>query len=99
MTWSKPEQKIMDEQGKSIEQIKTALLGNLETKEPGLIDDMRDTQHVMKSVKTELKLNRKQHLILYSLIGFMLLSSIYYALGGDPTNMVKWIGSVIVRRL
>lgn len=99
MSWSKLEQKTIEEHGKSLKIIEQALVGNLETKEPGMIDELRDTRHDVTTIKVELKDNKKQHFYLFGVLGFLLLSGIYYALGGDPTTMVKWIGAAIVGRL
>ena len=99
MTWSKPEQVIIKGLSTSVKKIETALVGNIETKEPGMIDDLRDTQKEVGYIKTKLKDNKKQHLMLFGILGVVVVVFVYAALGGNPTVIVKWIGDVIAGRL
>ncbi|KKN53576.1 hypothetical protein LCGC14_0600720 [marine sediment metagenome] len=99
MTWSKPEQVIIKGLSDSVKTIETALVGNIETKEPGMIDDLRDTQKDVGYIKTKLRENKKQHLVLFGTLGVVVAVIVYTALGGSPATIVRWFGDVIAGRL
>lgn len=99
MTWSKPEQVIIKGLSDSVKTIETALVGNIETKEPGMIDDLRDTQKDVGYIKTKLRENKKQHLVLFGTLGVVVAVIVYTALGGNPATIVRWFGDVIAGRL
>ncbi len=80
MTWSKAEAKIVDKQTESIERIEKALLGDMETKEPGLIDDVRDMKTDINTLKKDNKAGKRRHISLFiiSTLSFVLIGTHIY---------------------
>ena len=95
MTWSKPEQLIIKGLVRSTESIETALVGNIETKEPGLIDDIRALKTSADSTEVALKKNKKQHLVIFSLIGAGIFVTLYSALGGGVINLFEFLAGLV----
>ncbi len=75
MTWNKAEALIIKDHGRSLKTIETALIGDIEKQSPGMIDDING----LKSGMVE---NKKQHKLLFSLIGSLTLLMIYQSLVG-----------------
>ena len=72
MTWNKVEADIIKEHGKTLKSIEKALVGDIETKEPGLIDDIGYLKRMINKLKTAMEKNRKQHIALFTLVGICL---------------------------
>ena len=99
MTWSKIERDTINSLTTSVGKIETALVGDLVTKTPGMIDDLRDTMNEVGYIKTRLNKFKKQHLVLFAMASFSLIVVVAIAFGGDAKAIVDWVGNVISGRL
>ncbi len=91
MTWSPTEQKIVSKQSETLEEIKTALIGNLKTREPGLIDDVREMGTAVNQHTELFKVNIKQHLWLLLGITVCTIGLIYGLLGGTFAELLSLV--------
>ena len=89
MGWSKPEQEIIRGLVDTSKKIESALIGDLETKEPGLIDDVRELKTGAEKAKTAFYDNRKQHIMLFGLVGVGITITLMQAFGGDVTKIIE----------
>lgn len=94
MTWSKTEQETINKQNETLEEIKTALLGDLKTKEPGLIDDVRDINVAVEGHTKQLEVNMKQHLYLLLGITLCAVGLVYGLLGGTFTDVLEFVARI-----
>jgi len=85
MTWNKAEAKIIEDQGKTLKKIEVALVGDIETKEPGMIDDVRDIKSDIEHMKGKLKSNKKQHIRLFIISSLSLVLILYHLFGEQIT--------------
>ena len=72
MTWNKTEADIIKEHGKTLKTIEKALVGDMVTKEPGLIDDISYLKKAIDKLKDAMSKNRKQHITMFTLTGVCL---------------------------
>lgn len=73
---------------KDVKDILIALRGDIKTKEPGLIDDVRE-------VKKAINVNRRQHTWLFGLCAAAILATIFGILGGDMSGLVELAARIL----
>jgi len=73
---------------KDVKDILIALRGDIKTKEPGLIDDVR-------GVKDAIEVNRKQHFWLFGLCAAAILATIFGILGGDMSGLAELAARIL----
>ena len=83
MSWTPVERKIIMGLVKDLKDVLIALQGDIKTKEPGIIDDVRD-------IKKDMIANKQQHTWLFILCGAAILGVIFGVLGGDMGQLTEW---------
>lgn len=71
-----------------VKDILTALRGDIKTKEPGLIDDVRD-------VKQAIEVNRRHHFWLFGLCAAAILATIFGILGEDVSGLAEFAAKIL----